>query len=246
MPIRGSKFLSRPICFWPREESWVKIPAQTLNPFAHDYSDYVEHPRFGRGPRLRPEVATDGDAVVRTWWGIEIQPAGFRPSTGRNCQIAGTGIPADMQAVRRMPYHPPGFSHYLDLDKWCWGCGQRYIFFAEEQKYLYETLRLSLWLRCSLCVECRNKNRRQKTRPFAHAARKYQDLLGIKNRTPEQTLELIASGIEMAERGQGGKLFLERLRHLARSLPGDLPEVTACREAIARLWADRAMRTEGR
>jgi Probable zinc-ribbon domain len=211
----------------------------TLNTGPNDYSDYVEHSRFGRGPRLRPDLATDGDSVVTTWPSIEIQPAGFRPSTGRSCHIAGTGIPVDMQAVHPKSY-PPGFSHYFDLDKWCWGCGRRYIFFAEEQKYLYETLHLSIWLRCGLCVECRNKNHRQKTRPFAQAARKYQDLLGIKNRTPEQTLELIASGIEMAEKGQGGELLLERLRHLVRTLPAELPEVSACREAIARLWADRA------
>ena len=208
------------------------LPALSI--FDNDYSDYVEHPRFGRGPRLRPDVATCRATAVTTWESIEIQPAGFRPLPGQSCHIAGTEVPADLQAIRPMPC-PPRFTHYLDLDQCCWGCARRFIFFAEEQKYWYESLRFYLSSPCINCVECR-KTRQRKTRPFVRAARRYQDLLGIKNRTVEQTLEMVSAGLDMAEKGQGGRLLMERLRHLARSIPREILEAPASEDVVTRLW----------
>ena len=113
-----------------------------------DYSDYVDHPRFGRGPRitgLNPdaldtnvhlhwnattvaEIASRYEALMGKKW-----PHGDLAAYARDIKrIPNTAVVADLG---RQKITAVGVTHYFDLDRVCRDCRRRFIFFAEEQKH---------------------------------------------------------------------------------------------------------------
>src|SRR5262245_57928602 len=92
------------------------------------YAAYVEHPRFGQGPRYTGlEVANSSDGTVYCHWH---SPEGVR--------VPKTAIAANLSNQR--PATLP-VTHYFDATRTCRKCGRPFLFFAEEQQYWYEVLK---------------------------------------------------------------------------------------------------------
>src|SRR5262245_55821329 len=85
-----------------------------------EYASYVEHPRFGRGPRLTGLNPTR----AHTSFAHLLNPGHGKP-------IPSTAIEAnpDRQAPRA-----GGVAYYWDFRRVCVDCARPFIFFAEEQK----------------------------------------------------------------------------------------------------------------
>lgn len=117
---------------------------------AEDYASYVEHPLFGRAPRItgvEPPIASAPGGELWTWT--------FPPED----RIPFTGIWArpELQKVTSFPIRC-----YFDQKRHCRDCGRPYIWFAEEQRHWFEALGFYLGTDCVRCVHCRQ---RRKGRP---------------------------------------------------------------------------------
>ena len=95
------------------------------------YADYVEHPRYGRGPRY---------AVLNP----DLERAESAPLTHDGRPIPQTETVAAEGC-------------YSDTERLCHDCSRPFIFFAEEQICWYETLGFSVGAVCMRCVDCRKK-----------------------------------------------------------------------------------------
>ena len=111
------------------------------------YSNYVEHPRYGRGPRIT---------------GLHVEPS-YDPAAGPLVflhwlagQIPNTAIPSDVSKQRPATVQ---VTHYLDAERICRRCNQPFIFFAEEQKFWYEELKFPLEADARECFKCRREIR---------------------------------------------------------------------------------------
>ena len=113
------------------------------------YADYVEHPRFGKEPRLTGLDVTDlPDGTVYCHWH---SPVGVR--------VPGTAVAADVTRQRRATVH---VTHYYDAKRVCRQCERPFLFFADEQKYWYEELAFPLEADCLECPPCRKDDRRRR------------------------------------------------------------------------------------
>ncbi len=186
-----------------------------------DFSNYVEHPRYGRGPRF-----TD----LRTH---SVSP-GYRLTTyiSEN-KIDGTAVEADLE---RQASSPVPVLYYFDLKRKCVECGRPFIFFAEEQKYWYETLGFVLDADCVLCIDCRNRKH-----GLERQRRRYEELLRCDSRTVDETFEMAECSLSLIENGAFHPRQTERVRMLLNSLPDDRDETTERRYNHIR---QRVMRLE--
>jgi len=187
-----------------------------------DYSDYVEHPRFGRGPRitgLNPdpldtsvhlhwnattvaEIASRYEALMRQKW-----PHGDLAVYTRDVRrIPHTAVVANLS---RQKITAVGVTHYFDLDRVCRACGKRFIFFAEEQKHWYEELGFTLNSDCVRCVPCRKQEQ-----GIARKRQRYEELFHEADRTEAQTLEMAECCVDLME----ASIFTMRQTKQARSL----------------------------
>jgi hypothetical protein len=187
-----------------------------------DYSDYVEHPRFGRRPRITgldpdpldtrvhlhwnattvEEIASRYEALMGKKW-----PHGDLTAYRRDVRrIPNTAITADLS---RQKITAVGVTHYFDLDRVCRACGRRFIFFAEEQKHWYEELGFTLNSDCVRCVPCRKQEQ-----GIAHKRQRYEDLFHEPARTDVQTLEMAECCVELME----ASVFTARQTRQARTL----------------------------
>ena len=113
------------------------------------YADFVEHPRYGREPRLTGLDVTDlPDGTVYCHWH---SPIGVR--------VPGTAVVADVTRQRRATIH---VTHYFDAKRECRKCGRPFLFFADEQKYWYEELAFPLEADCLECPPCRKDDQRRR------------------------------------------------------------------------------------
>jgi hypothetical protein len=162
-------------------------------------SDFVEHPRFGSAPRLTGlDVSDSPDGTVYCHWH---SPPGVR--------IPNTAIAADVTRQRRATLH---VTHYFDARRVCRSCGRPFLFFAEEQKHWYEELGFPLEADCLECPPCRKDEQRLQ----AHR-RRYEVLLAKPDRTRDDTLELVESGIVLVESAVFSAQLLPKLRGLLAS-----------------------------
>ncbi len=92
-----------------------------MTKYRDKYADFVEHPRYGRGPRhtgLNPQDNfTQG--VYLGWHSPEGQ------------RIPETAVAAD---TTKQVSKPVAVSHYYDLKRKCRDCNRMFIFFADEKK----------------------------------------------------------------------------------------------------------------
>jgi hypothetical protein len=192
-----------------------------------NYSQYVEHPRYGRSPRytgLHPDRNAPG---VHLHWNTEIVsdaiPAHLRSTWGewppswysgdQPVCVPDTAIEADplRQAPRPLPV-----THYYDLDVLCRQCRRRFIFFAEEQKLWYEELQLPLESQAVRCTECRKQERW-----VANQKKRYDTLCSIVDRTPEQSVEMAECCLLLIEQTVFHPKQTQHVRQLLNSVPED-------------------------
>ncbi len=111
----------------------------------NEFDDYANHPMFGSGPRYTGLNPSDEPLKAFFHWH---SPVGVR--------IPNTAVVADVSA-QEMATVP--VTHYFDSRRVCRTCGVKFIFFADDQKYWYETLKFRLDADCVNCWDCRKANR---------------------------------------------------------------------------------------
>jgi hypothetical protein len=167
---------------------------------AADYSGFVEHPRYGKGPRFTGlDVADSPDGRVFCHWH---SPAGVR--------VPNTAVAADVARQGTATLH---VTHYFDARRVCRKCGRPFLFFAEEQKHWYEDLRFPLEADCLDCAPCRKDEQRLRA-----IRQKYDALLEETARTEADTLELVECGLLLVESVVFSAKLLPRLRGLLKPL----------------------------
>lgn len=152
------------------------------------YRHYVEHPRFGRSPRLTgfnpQDRIVDGFSLNVHWNASECD------------RIPNTAILAEPS--RQVPDSYGGrVAYYYDVRRVCRDCGHHFIFFAEEQKHWYEELGFRLEVDCVRCVPCRRK-RRESDRWLT----RYHELVAHDPPAPSRCLELAKLTADLIEAGE--------------------------------------------
>jgi hypothetical protein len=197
-----------------------------------DYSNHVEHPRFGREPRYTGLDPDRADPDVHIHWNTRRVVGSFFAWHEDAVQddvkvIWGTAIAArEARQCGGMTL----VTHYYDLDRRCRRCGRRFIFYAEEQQYWYEELKFDLGAEAVCCVPCRKSLRAEKRR-----RRRYGELSQIEARTPEQNLELADCCLQLMEAGEFHPRHTQRVRMLLNRLPEPLRQSDACSSIRQRL-----------
>ncbi|THT96061.1 hypothetical protein E9531_16760 [Lampropedia puyangensis] len=189
---------------------------------AFDFSDYVEHPRFGRKPRytgLSPKRY--GDDAVLHWWSKD------------DTRIPNTAIAADC-AKQEASLFP--VTHYFDESCVCVDCKRPFLFFAAEQKYWYEGLQFNLSSACIRCPVCRKSQ--QKT---ARYKQRYETLLRIENPSTEQLIEKVACCLSLIEVGRFGVTKVANMRCTLKRIPMK-PQVHSLWERIEKIESKAASR----
>jgi len=113
--------------------------------YIETYDSFVEHPRYGKRPKLTGLNPRHDDEGV---W--------LNPELSDDYRIPGTAIQADLSRQTPATYQ---VTHYFDVKRFCRDCHRRFIFFAEEQKHWYEELGFPLQAdaaRCPLCASACN------------------------------------------------------------------------------------------
>jgi hypothetical protein len=193
------------------------------------YDSHVEHPRYGRRPRftgLNPnpydlEVQLHPNATnVHELQRRAVQVFGKKLdymtplekiTPKAPARISATAIKAE-PGSQNFPTLP--VSHYFDVERVCRDCRRPFIFFAEEQKYWYETLKFPLDSDCVRCPECR------KTERFlARTRATYEQLAGIKERNWKDDLKMAGSALTLVENGVFGSRVVQTIRRLLKRVP---------------------------
>ena len=165
-----------------------------------DYAGYVEHPRYGQGPRYTGlDVVDSPDGRVYCHWH---SPPGVR--------VPNTAIAADVSRQGRATLH---VTHYFDARRVCRKCERPFLFFAEEQKHWYENLMFPLEADCLECPPCRKDEHRLRA-----IRRRYDALLQDTARTASDTLELVECGLLLVESAVFSEKLVPRLRGLLKPL----------------------------
>lgn len=186
-----------------------------------EYSTFVEHPRYGRGPRVTGlDVADSPDGAVYCHWH---SPPGVR--------VPNTAVAADVTRQRPATIH---VTHYFDARRFCRRCGRPFLFFAEEQKYWYEELMFPLEADCLECVPCRKDEQHLRA-----LRRKYERILENTARTQSDTLELVEAGLLLVESSIFATKLLPRLRGLLKPLLVDAEAAHYKRAAALMAELDR-------
>ncbi len=169
-------------------------------PDPEGYANYVEHPRFGRGPRFTRLNPIEGvDKNVHLHW-----------HTPKRARIPMTAIVADVS--RQTPAMFP-VTHYFDSGRICDGCKRPFLFFAEEQRHWYEVLGFPLEADALKCVPCRKL-----AQGLARAHARYDELFHLE-RTVEQDFEFAECCLALIGGGESGVRVVERARALFKGLP---------------------------
>jgi len=183
-----------------------------------EYEDHVEHPRFGRYPRvtgLNPESNFTTGHPFLHWNAVD--------------RIPNTAVEADLS--RQSPAMV-AVTHYYDVKRTCRDCGKPFIFFAQEQKYWYEELGLPLEADCVRCVPCRKRQR-----GVAAKRERYEELFHVPDRTPDQHLEMAECCLSLIEEGVFHVRQTQRVRELLKRVTPRDEEAERCKDLRNRLAA---------
>lgn len=219
------------------------------------YIEFVDHPRYGRRPRITGldpspadpnvalhwnaitphEVASQYEATVGEPWPYG-DPEVYARATKR---IPNTAVLADLE--RQTPA-TVSVTHYFDLERSCRDCGRGFLFFACEQKHWYEELGFGLASDCVRCVECRRKQR-----GIARQREIYESLFHVRDRSQAQDLQMADACISLIEDGVFHRRQTERVRALLRPIAKSAEGSegggnSACSALVARL---RTILTQG-
>jgi hypothetical protein len=164
------------------------------------YAGFVEHPRYGKGPRFTGLDVTDSpDGSVYCHWHSPV-----------SVRVPGTAVVANVTRQRPAMLH---VTHYFDAKRICRKCEQPFLFFADEQKYWYEDLAFPLEADCLECAPCRKDDQR-----LGLARRKYEALLRETARSEGDTLELVACGVLLLESSVFSVKVVPKLRGFLKPL----------------------------
>ncbi|MEO6035527.1 MAG: zinc-ribbon domain-containing protein [Verrucomicrobiota bacterium] len=197
--------------------------------FSTKYDDYVKHPRYGHRPRYTGLNPNPYDLNIQ----LHSNATNVRELQKRAVQVFGKKLgymtpleqltpkePARISntAIRAEPglqNHPTlPVTHYFDVERVCRDCKRPFIFFAEEQKYWYETLKFPLDSDCVRCPNCR------KTERFlARTRATYERLAGTKNRNWKDDLKMAGSALTLVENGLFGGRVIQTIRRLLKTAP---------------------------
>jgi hypothetical protein len=186
---------------------------------AAGYSGFVEHPRYGKGPRFTGLDVTDSpDGTVYCHWHSPV-----------SVRVPGTAVVADVARQRPATLH---VTHYFDAKRVCRKCERPFLFFAEEQKYWYEDLEFPLEADCLECAPCRKDEQR-----LGLVRQKYEALLRETARTEADTLELVECGVLLVESSVFSVKVLPKLRGLLKTIlvAAELPSYDRARALMSRL-----------
>lgn len=169
-----------------------------------DYSEFVEHPRYGRGPRFT-DLATKS------------KPTGYRlASYISQDMIPGTAVEADLE---RQTSSPVPVLYYFDLQRLCVDCCRPFIFFAEEQKHWYENLGFVLDADCVRCVPCRKRQQ-----GLGRMRERYEELYHVHDRSAEQDIEMAECCLSLIEASLFHRRQVERVRMLLNRIHSGIHE----------------------
>ncbi len=149
---------------------------------AEDYRTYVEHPRYGREPRLTHLRPPRGRKWKHLHW----------HSPPEDC-IPETAVEADTNLQRNPSVL---VTHYFDVRRVCRDCGRKFIFFADQQKHWYEVLDLKLDVNCVRCFPCRKIRHRAKV-----ARERYDELIHHAEPGPVEWAELAELTVDLIQLG---------------------------------------------
>lgn len=186
---------------------------------APEFSDHVEHPRFGRGPRvtgLDPETDLMTGKPFLHW--------------NASARIPSTAVEADLSRQSRATVP---VTHYYDVKRQCRDCGRPFLFFALEQKHWYEDLRLPLEADCVRCVPCRARRH-----GLAAKRARYEELFHVQARSVDQSLEMAECSLSLIEAGEFHARHAQRVLQLLNEVDaqGGTTELSAAlRERVAAL-----------
>jgi len=161
------------------------------------YESYVEHPRYGRRPRITGLNPRNDYLRVFLHW-----------HSGDDCRIPNTAITADLS--HQSPATVP-VTHYFDVRRTCRDCGQPFIFFALEQRHWYEELGFGLDADCVRCPQCRKKQQ-----GIARTRQRYEELFHVADRSSEQDLEMAECCLTLMEESLFHPRQAERVRMLLK------------------------------
>jgi hypothetical protein len=211
------------------------------HPRLEDYEDHVEHPRYGRAPRITGLDPDPNSSAVHLHWNTrhytqtqlrEIERLlGWRPTfpDDGTRMVRGTAVAADL--ARQTPATVP-VTHYYDIAKVCRDCGRRFIFFADEQKHWYEELGLPLEADAVRCPPCRKR--------LQHVARmrqRYEELFHLPKRTAEESLDMAECCLVLIEESIFHPRQTERVRMLLNSVPEERRSEQQVLDLVARVRA---------
>ncbi len=172
--------------------------------------DLVAHPRARQMARASPRSVPDmrvHEIRARVWQ--------MRAST----IVPGTAILASGDG----PWGPAFSRHvYADLLKPCADCGRDFLFYANEQRFWYETLRLPPDVDCTRCVPCRKLARRLKA-----CLRRYADALQAPRLDAKDMKTFVDDALFLLE--QGAVRNLARLGAIKNRAQRELPDYPGTR-----------------
>ncbi|MDB5335271.1 MAG: hypothetical protein JWN70_890 [Planctomycetaceae bacterium] len=198
------------------------------------FAAYVDHPRYGRGPRytglnpdcLAPDVSLHWNSTSHR----EIAQR-FQALTGQTWRVAdqwfhttevkripGTAVVADLTRQSRATVQ---VTHYFDLDRICRDCSRPFIFFADEQKYWYEELGFGLDSDCVRCVACRKPRQ-----VIAQRLKQYNKLLNLPVRGIDENVELADCCLSLIESSVFTPKQLQRVRALIKRVSHETDSTT--------------------
>jgi len=181
-----------------------------------EYENYVEHPRYGKRPRITGlSQKTDYLKVFIHW------------HSGESCRIPDTAVKANL--TKQTPATVP-VTHYFDVKRSCRECDRPFIFFAEEQKHWYEELGFGLdsdCVRCSLC--------RRRQQGLARKRELYEELFHLVERNEEQNLEMADCCLTLIENEVFHPRQTERVRRLLNKIPEDHRSSRSYADLLSRL-----------
>jgi hypothetical protein len=183
------------------------------------YEEFAEHPRYGRGPRIT---------------GLKAKPSKLKRLLSwitQDVEIAGTGVRANPE-LQRLGYGLP-FEFYFDRVMTCDGCGKQFLFFAQEQKYWYETRQFILYSRPRCCAPCRRVVRQAKG-----LKERYDKLLAVQPKSVSQLLELAEICLQLMELGSFTAKktdFVRQVLNTVRESQGDERAIMRLHDRLERL-----------
>ncbi len=166
-----------------------------------EYAEYLEHPRYGRGPQitgLNPSDEIYGEHVFLHWHSQEGE------------RIPNTAIKANIEKQAPATIH---VTHYFDSKRVCRNCGDHFIFFAKEQRYWYEELGFPLESDLVDCINCRGHEHR-----LRDSRQVYERLLKKVDRSEEETQRLIEHGVLLVEDNVFSIKLLPKLRGFVNTI----------------------------